>query len=65
MEQIKEMWVEATGSIWPRPGKFTAGEYDFHLVKFAELIRKDCLQHLTTVGQDHAREILERYFESQ
>ena len=40
-ERIKEIWEEATVSVWPRPGKFTAGEYDYHLVKFAELIRAD------------------------
>ena len=33
--------------------------------KFAELIQQDCLQHLTNTGQDHAREILERYFDSR
>ena len=37
-ERIKELWEEATVSTWPRPGKFTAGEYDYHLKKFAELI---------------------------
>ena len=30
--------------------------------KFACSIQQDCLQHLTNTGQDHAREILERYF---
>ncbi len=43
-ERIKEMWEEATVSVWPRPGKFTAGEYDHHLAKFAELIVREC-QH--------------------
>lgn len=42
-ERIKDMWVESTGSIWPRPGKFTAGEYDWHLEKFAELIVRECV----------------------
>ena len=41
-ERIKEMWEEATVSMWPRPGKFTAGEYDYHLEKFAELIVREC-----------------------
>ena len=41
-ERIKELWEEATVSTWPRPGKFTAGEYDYHLKKFAELIVKEC-----------------------
>jgi hypothetical protein len=43
-ERIKEMWEEATVSVWPRPGKFTAGEYDYHLEKFAELIVQECLK---------------------
>ena len=34
----------------------------FDAEKFAELLQQDCLQHLTNTGQDHAREILERYF---
>ena len=41
-ERIKTMWEESTGSVWPRPGKFTAGEYDSHLEKFAELIVREC-----------------------
>jgi len=41
-KRIKELWVEGTGSTWPRPGKFTAGEYDYNLEKFAELIIKEC-----------------------
>lgn len=49
-ERLQEMWEEATLSHWPQPGKFTAGEYDSHLEKFAELIRAD------------EREALIRYF---
>jgi hypothetical protein len=41
-ERIQQLWEEATVSTWPRPGKFTAGEYDYHLKKFAELIVKEC-----------------------
>jgi hypothetical protein len=41
-ERIKEIWEEATVSVWPRPGKFTAGEYDYHIKKFAELIVQEC-----------------------
>ena len=41
-ERIKEIWEEATVSVWPRPGKFTAGEYDYHIEKFAELIVQEC-----------------------
>jgi len=43
-ERIKEMWEEATVSVWPRPGKFTAGEYDYHLEKFAKLIVRECIE---------------------
>ena len=43
-ERIKEMWEETTVSVWPRPGKFTAGEYDYHLEKFAELIVQECAE---------------------
>ena len=45
-ERIRELWTEATQRVWPRPGKFTAGEYDYHLEKFAELIVKECAQTL-------------------
>jgi hypothetical protein len=41
-DRIKRMWEESTGSVWPRPGKFTAGEYDSHLEKFVELIIREC-----------------------
>lgn len=30
--------------------------------EFAELIMQDAFQHLTNIGQDYAREQLERYF---
>ncbi len=43
-ERIKELWEESTVSMWPRPGKFTAGEYDYHLEKFAELIVAECMK---------------------
>lgn len=42
-EQLRELWEEATGSTWPHPGKFTAGEYDYQLEKFAEMIIQECL----------------------
>jgi hypothetical protein len=48
-ESIKTMWEEATHSMWPRPGKFTAGEYDRHLEKFAELIIAKC----ASVAEEH------------
>jgi hypothetical protein len=41
-DHINRMWEESTGSVWPRPGKFTAGEYDSQLAKFAELIIREC-----------------------
>jgi hypothetical protein len=48
-ERIKEIWEEATVSVWPRPGKFTAGEYDYHIEKFAELIVREC----SGIAQQH------------
>ena len=39
---VKAMWEEATHCIWPKPGKFTAGEYDTHLENFAKLIVLEC-----------------------
>ena len=56
-ERIKELWEEATVSTWPRPGKFTAGEYDYHLEKFAELIVKEC----ATLAFDGPNGILEHF----
>lgn len=41
---IEKLWEESTKSSWPRPGKFTAGEYDYNLQKFAELIVKECIK---------------------
>ena len=42
-ERIKQLWLDGAQSLWPRPGKCTAGEYDYNLEKFAELIVKKCL----------------------
>ena len=49
-ERIKELWLEGAQSLWPRPGKCTAGEYDYNLEKFAELIVAECLE--LTLGKD-------------
>lgn len=64
-DRILELLYEAGGQYGGE--HFTTGqtviyteEVDYE--KFAELIQQDCLQHLTNTGQDHAREILERYF---
>jgi hypothetical protein len=51
-ERIRELWEEATVSTWPRPGKFTAGEYDYHLEKFAELIVRECMAQCVKVEDD-------------
>ena len=48
-EQIKTMWEEATGSVWPRPGKFTAGENEANLTKFAKLIIRECALQIADV----------------
>jgi len=41
-ERIKQLWLDGAQSLWPRPGKCTAGEYDYNLEKFAELIVREC-----------------------
>ena len=55
-ERIKELWEEATVSTWPRPGKFTVGEYDYHLEKFAELIVRECAGHIMNSTDRHRKE---------
>ena len=64
-ERIKELWEEATVSTWPRPGKFTAGEYDYHLEKFAELIVTECLMkvHGAKIRNESYTELIERFKE--
>ena len=42
-------------------GQFENTQYP-ELEKFAELIVKECSQHLTNIGADWAREQLERHF---
>jgi len=42
-ERIKQLWLDGAQSLWPRPGKCTAGEYDYNLEKFAELIVQECI----------------------
>jgi hypothetical protein len=65
-ERIKELWEEATVSTWPRPGKFTAGEYDYHLEKFAELIVRGCIdivkQGWINPDEDLIAEEIKQYF---
>jgi hypothetical protein len=65
IDRIKVLWVEGTKSCWPRPGKFTAGEYDYNLEKFAELIIEECAQVNNTSafndGEFCARELLEHF----
>jgi hypothetical protein len=62
-ERIKEMWEEATVSMWPRPGKFTAGEYDYHLEKFAELIVKECARVASDYdGAHYVGDAIEKHF---
>lgn len=35
---------------------------EFNYKKFSELIIKECCQHLTNVGHDRSREIVEQHF---
>jgi hypothetical protein len=55
-ERIKELWLDGAQSLWPRPGKCTAGEYDYNLEKFAELIVKECAEALRLVPYNSDRD---------
>lgn len=62
-ERIKELWEESTVSTWPRPGKFTAGEYDYHLKGFAESIVRECVKVLEEDdGATPNSELLKEHF---
>jgi hypothetical protein len=54
-ERIKSMWEVATGSVWPMKGKFTAGEYDHNLEKFAELIVRECAEKLIYRAEQYSK----------
>lgn len=41
-DRAKTLWEETTLSIWPRPGKFTAGEYDYNLEAYTESVIREC-----------------------
>jgi hypothetical protein len=58
-ERIKQLWLDGAQSLWPRPGKCTAGEYDYNLEKFAELIVKECARvaFATAIGDGSPDEI--------
>ena len=43
-EKIKELWERTTRCSYPRPGKFTAGEYDIHIDAFAKAIIDEAIQ---------------------
>ena len=43
---INQIWEGSTQSSWPRPGKFTAGEYDYNLEAFAKNIVKECVNRI-------------------
>lgn len=64
-ERIKTMWVEATGSVWPRPYKFTAGEYDTHLAKFAELIVRECMEQVYYTREDKIDDTISQNIKSR
>lgn len=60
-ERIKELMAQAgfDPAAIERMGVMPQAE------KFAELLQQDCLQHMTNTGHDHAREVLERYFDQR
>jgi len=45
---VKSTWEYTTGSIWPRHGKFTAGENAVNLESFTEAIVHECLNECHT-----------------
>jgi len=65
--RIKELaeQVHVTSESYGLKGEPKHLWYDFRddaLEKFFKLVVADCCQHLTDVGQDHAREQLEKHF---
>ena len=67
-ERIKELlqdpidYADKTNTYTHEEG-FNIQVWDkIRIEKLVELIQQDCLQHLTNTGQDHAREVLEKYF---
>jgi len=44
---VKSTWEYTTGSIWPRLGKFTAGENAATIESFTEAIVQECLNECT------------------
>jgi len=40
---VKSTWEYTTGSIWPRYGKFTAGENASTIESFTEALVQECL----------------------
>ena len=64
-EKIKELWEKTTCSSWPRPGKFTAGEYDHNLLVFAKSIMLECADACSNprCGRDRtAQELIRDHF---
>lgn len=63
-QSVKAMWEEATHCMWPKPGKFTAGEYDTHLENFAKLIVLECARIAKLHDENasnNAHEILDHF----
>lgn len=67
--RIKELAEQAglKTELWNNPEPFVIYKEDVlnpgGLEKFAELVVKECLQHLTNIGHDHSRECLEEHFQ--
>ncbi len=64
-ERIKELVEQATvrgEEYLPGNDGHPTPTFYFDKEKFAELIVKECCQHLTDVGHDYSRESLEREF---
>lgn len=64
-ELIKELWEDSTSSCWPKPGKFTAGEYDYNLEAFAKTIMDKCAvacSHSSCGKENSAEDLINKYF---
>ena len=65
-DRAKTLWEESTLSIWPRPGKFTAGEYDYNLEAYTESVIRECAKVYWNIdnGEQHSEYVdaLKKHF---
>lgn len=65
-DRAKTLWEETTLSIWPRPGKCTAGEYDYNLEAYTESVIRECAKVYWGIdnGEQHSEYVdaLKKHF---